>query len=274
VRIARVFPRRTKASPDDDLAFFGPPGLFPPDVDEVHVSVTFTWDIQEAERLAQEWERVAPVKIGGPALGDPGGDFVPGKYLRRGYVITSRGCPGRCSVCLAWRREGGIREVNIADGWVVQDNNLLACSEDHVRKVFRMLSRQKYAAVLSGGLEASRIELWHVDLLARSRIDQVFFAYDSPADLEPLRKAGAMLRDAGMKPKKRFCYVLIGLPGDNLKRAEERCLDVVRAGFMPFAMLYRDTTGKRERAWAAFARQWSRPAAIVTTLKKSGIELI
>lgn len=27
-KLARVFPRRTKASPDDDLAFFRPPELF------------------------------------------------------------------------------------------------------------------------------------------------------------------------------------------------------------------------------------------------------
>ena len=28
---------------------------------------------------------MAPVKIGGPALNDNGGDFVPGRYLKKGY---------------------------------------------------------------------------------------------------------------------------------------------------------------------------------------------
>ena len=61
--IARVFPRRTKATPRDEYAFIGDVPLFlPPDISEVHVSVTFTWDLKEAERLARAWSRVAPVK--------------------------------------------------------------------------------------------------------------------------------------------------------------------------------------------------------------------
>ena len=52
--IARVFPRRTKATPVDELAFIGDPGLFVDDMNitEVHVSVTFSWDLPEADRLA------------------------------------------------------------------------------------------------------------------------------------------------------------------------------------------------------------------------------
>ena len=49
MKIARVFPRRTKATPDDPLAFTGPPpkgGL--PDMEEVHVSVAFTYDMEKA----------------------------------------------------------------------------------------------------------------------------------------------------------------------------------------------------------------------------------
>lgn len=69
--ILRVFPRRTKATPRDEYAFIGDVPLFlPPDISEVHVSVTFTWDLKEAERLARAWSRVAPVKIGGPATGE------------------------------------------------------------------------------------------------------------------------------------------------------------------------------------------------------------
>ena len=92
MRIIRVFPRRTKATPVDDLVRIGtPPGLFD-EADEVHISVTFTWDLPFAEKLARQWRDVAPVKIGGPATGEKGGDFVPGMYLKNGYVITSRGC--------------------------------------------------------------------------------------------------------------------------------------------------------------------------------------
>ena len=83
-RLARVFPRRTKATPDDALAFCGAPDLFV-EADEVHVDVTFTADIPKAEALAEEWRHVAPVKLGGVAYGDPGAEFVPRKYIKLGY---------------------------------------------------------------------------------------------------------------------------------------------------------------------------------------------
>ena len=89
----RVFPRKTHATPTDGMAYVGYPGLFAPKAEEIHVSVTFTWDLPLAERLARAWEPYGPVSIGGPAIGSPGGSFTPGLYLRRGYVITSAGAP-------------------------------------------------------------------------------------------------------------------------------------------------------------------------------------
>ena len=62
MRIIRVFPRKTKATPDDALAYFGPPDLFA-EADEVHVSVTFTYDKAIAEKLAEDWRYVAPVLV-------------------------------------------------------------------------------------------------------------------------------------------------------------------------------------------------------------------
>ena len=130
--IARVFPSRTNASPTDELAFFDEPPLFLPPIKEVHVSVTFSWDVPRAEQLAKSWEKIAPVKIGGPAMGMAGQEFVSGRYLKQGYVITSRGCPNRCWFCSVWRREGlKLRELQVTDGWNVLDDNLLACSDEH-----------------------------------------------------------------------------------------------------------------------------------------------
>lgn len=61
--IARVFPRATACTPKDEYAFVGDiPLFFPEDITEVHVSVTFSWDLPEAERLARAWGRIAPVK--------------------------------------------------------------------------------------------------------------------------------------------------------------------------------------------------------------------
>ena len=267
MRLARVFPRRTKATPDDELAFIGSPDLFTPTmgIDRVHISVAFTWDLPAAERLTKEWARIAPVEIGGPATGQGGGGFEPGMYLKKGYVITSRGCPNRCWFCSVWRREGDeLRELPVTDGWIVQDDNLLSCSENHIREVFSMLARQKNRPIFSGGLEARKLEKWHVEELLKLKPKQMFFAYDTPDDRDPLFGAGKLLLQNGFTRKSQNlrAYVLIGYPKDTMEAAEQRLNECMDAGFLPFAMLYRDYTGDRNHDWIKFAWPWQRPAAI------------
>lgn len=131
-RIIRVFPRKTRATPDDELsAIDRAPGFFD-EADEVHVSVTFTYDKVRAEQLAEQWRWVAPVKIGGVAYGDESLVFKPGMYVRPGYTITSRGCPRRCWFCGVWKKWPTANPLPIHDGWNVLDDNLLACPRDHV----------------------------------------------------------------------------------------------------------------------------------------------
>jgi hypothetical protein len=271
--LARVFPRRTRATPDDPMAFTEPPGLFPPTAAAVHVSVAFTYDLPRAEWLAKQWERIAPVTIGGPATGQPGGDFTPGLYLKLGYTITSRGCPNRCWFCSVWKREGrAMRELPIRDGWNVQDDNLLACSESHVRAVFAMLAKQKHRAEFTGGLEAARLLDWHVDLLAELKPrPSLFCAYDTADDYEPLRLAGRKLFAAGFTRESHDlrCYVLIGWPQDTMVAAENRLRQSWLAGFLPMAMLWRNDRGDRLPEWRTFQRHWARPASIAAMCRRS-----
>jgi hypothetical protein len=264
VKTARVFPRRTNATPTDNLAFVGDPGLFTPEVDEVEISVTFTWDIPEGERLYRAWKHIAPVSIGGPALGERGEEFVPGKYLKDGYVITSRGCPNNCWFCSVPKREGDIRELPITQGWNVLDDNLLACSDAHVGNVFFMLLRQQHKAEFTGGLEAARLQDWHIDYLSEIKPKQIFFAYDTPDDLEPLRDAGNRLIEAGFTTASHSlrCYVLIGYPKDTIEKAEIRLRETMECGFTPMAMLWRNDRGHRDSRWMKFQRVWAKPAII------------
>ena len=152
-RIIRVFPRGTRATPTDELAYFGPPDRNA-EADEVHVSVAFTYDKSWAEHLAEKWRHVAPVKVGGVAYGDSGQEFVPGRYIRHGYGFTSRGCPRRCWFCSVWRRDPVPRLLPITDCWNILDDNLLACPRGHVEAVFAMLRRQGRQIEFTGGLEA------------------------------------------------------------------------------------------------------------------------
>lgn len=268
----RVFPRRTNATPVDDMVRIGEqPGMFD-ECDEVHISVAFEWDLPAAERLEKAWRHVAPTKIGGPATGERSGNFEPGMYIKKGYTITSRGCPNKCWFCSVWRREGCIvRELPIRDGWNILDDNLLACSDEHIRAVFAMLGRQQHYSILTGGLEAARLKPWHAKALREIKTKRVFFAYDTPDDLEPLREAGRIMLSAGFTTASHSlrCYVLCGWPTDTIPAAEIRMRETLDAGFTPMAMLWRDKGGEKQRDWRRFQTEWARPALIYNQNRKS-----
>jgi hypothetical protein len=274
--IARVFPQRTSATPRDELAFIGDPPLFlPRSISEVHVSATFTWDLPEAQRLVRAWARIAPVKLGGPATGMRGEGFTPGLYLRQGYTITSRGCPNHCWFCTVPQREGPVRELSVMPGNVVLDDNLLACSRQHVEHVFAMLERQ-HEVSFTGGLEAARLQPWHAEALWKLRPRQMFFAFDTENDWEPLVEAGRLLRALGFRGKSPRrphralrAYVLVGFPKDTLIKAEQRLRatwDV--AGFVPMAMLWQPAVGEAAPGWASLHKTWSRPAMTAAAMKR------
>ncbi len=263
--IARVFPRRTKATPVDELSFCDVPPFFTEGITAVHVSVCFTWDIPRGEYLAKQWESVAPVKIGGPAFNQPGGEFQPGMYLKEGYTITSRGCPNKCWFCSVPKREKGLRELEIKEGNNILDDNLLACSDGHIIKVFEMLEKQSKVE-FTGGLEAKALKEWHIPYLARIKPSQMFFAYDGPEDKDDILKASVMLRD--FRRDQLRCYVLIGYPKDNLENAEERLKWIWSLGFMPMAMLWKNTKGDTDPNWKPLQRQWARPAIIKSMMNE------
>ena len=269
-KIARVFPTRTAATPNDELAFWDvPPMLALPEIDEVHISVSFSWDMARAEWLAKQWEQVGvPVIIGGPTFNEPSSEFIPGKYLKDGYTITSRGCPNRCWFCSVWKREPEMKELVIRDGWNLLDDNILACSEKHLTEVFAMLKRQKHQAEFTGGLEAALLTRRHVEMLKDLNPAQMFFAYDTPDDLEPLIAASALLDEAEFTRNKRRCYVLIGHPKDTMDDAERRLQKAWSLGFLPFAMLWRNESGGRNQDWMKFQKLWARPAIIKSRMKK------
>ncbi len=262
--IIRVFPRRNKATPDDDMAFVGDPLLFKPEADEVHISCTFTWDMPEAERLAESWSKYYKnVKLGGPAYDDPGGDFIPGKYLKRGYVITSRGCIRNCEFCYVVKREGGIRELPITDGRNILDNNILATTHHHQQAVFDMLTKQK-SVRFSGGLDVMLFNESTVNLLNSIKVKAVFFAYDKLYQKPYLEIASKLLKSIGYNRNKMYCYVLVNFQNDTMDNAEDRLKYIVSIGMTPFAMYYRDDGSSLiiDDQWRRFIRHWSRPALI------------
>lgn len=270
-RIIRVFPRRTRATPDDALAYFGPPDMRA-EADEVHISVTFTYDKAVAEQLAELWKSVAPVKIGGVAYGDTSLEFIPGRYIRPGYTITTRGCPRRCWFCGVWKKWPTVNVMPIYDGWNILDDNLLAAPRPHVEAVFEMLRRQNRRVEFTGGLEALSLQDYQVDLLASlTPRPNMFFAYDPDDEFDTLESAARRLLAAGFtKASHRLrCYVLVGVPKDTFEAAERRLRQMTDIGFTPFAMLWKPSNASEAKwtpgpEWKPFQRRWMRPAIIHT----------
>jgi hypothetical protein len=257
----RVFPRQTKWTPTDELAFIGDPPLFRPKEQPVRISITFTWDIPEGKRLYESWKKYyQDVQIGGPAFDDRGDNFIPGLFLKPGVTITSRGCPRRCPWCFVPKREGTIRELPICDGWIIQDNNLLACSDEHIEATMTMLRRQKRAAIFSGGLDPRLFNDWHRKLLDSIRFHELWFSCDHPNHFSLLKQTAKILD--GIPTSKWRAYVMIGYDGESISVAEKRLSQVYELGFLPFAQLYQ---GKNKiiynKEWRNLNRKWSRPAA-------------
>lgn len=267
-RILRVFPRQTSMTPMDALAFVGDPPLAlfrpkPEQIAEVHVSVTFTWDIEEGNRLVHAWANYYPVvRMGGPALGHCGEDFVAGRYVRHGVTFTTRGCNRNCPWCLVPGREGLLRELpDFPAGHIIQDNNILQAYRHHWELVIQMLSTQR-AVTFAGGLDARLLTGQIADDLQLLRIKELFLAADCEQALPALEKALARLRE--LPRYKKRVYVMIAYNGESIADAQSRLEAVWQMGAIPFAQLYQpaDRYLQYDQEWRTLARTWSRPAAI------------
>lgn len=242
------------------------------EADEVHVSVTFSEDVAIAERLAEQWKHVAPIKVGGVAYGDDSLEFIPGRYIGPGYTITSRGCPRKCWFCGVWKKWPTVNPMPIYPGWNVLDDNLLAAPRWHVEAVFGMLRQydRKQRVTFTGGLEALSLQEYQVELLASLRPKPaMFWAYDPGDEFETLERAARLMLEAGFTAASHRLrvYVMIGFPKDTFDLAEKRLMQMMGIGLTPMAMLWSPDKPSQERyrpapEWKAFQRRWARPAII------------
>lgn len=275
MNILRVFPKKTSYTPTDQLAYY-PNGITQapawnifPEFEEIHISCAFTWDKKYCEDLAFQFRSTQdkPVMLGGPAFGSKAQDFVQGLYLKPNITFTSRGCNNNCPWCIVPKIEGKLKEIQICQGNVIQDNNFLQTSRHHKDQVFEMLKNQKRIQ-FKGGLEADLIDDYFIENVRGLKIDELWLACDTDGAFKKLEIAVTKLAKAGFSREKLKCYVLID--GD-ISKNEERLQKIWHAGAMPFAQLYRDfteTKTKYQKEVEKFARSWQRPACINTHMKK------
>jgi hypothetical protein len=265
MNIIRVFPRKTSLTPVDELSFIGeaPLPLFMPKAEEVHISVTFTWDIEEGYRLLEWWGSYYPVvKIGGPAFHNNENNFIPGRYIKQGVTFTTKGCNNNCPWCMVPDYEGKLVECDhFPPGWIIQDNNLLQASTQHIDNVFSMLRKQKRLISFPGGIQASLINDNFIEQLKTIRIDQLFLAADTLAALKPLSKAIKLLSFLTRRQIRVYC--LIGM-NETIDQAKSRLETIWELGALPFAQLYQppDHYINYSKEWRSVSREWTRPAAM------------
>jgi len=275
MKILRVFVRKTSQTPIDDYVRIGIPDLFrPKDVDEVHISALFTWDIEEALKLQKDYLQYYPkVLVGGPAFANDSYDqnFYPGRYVKKGITITTRGCNNNCPWCLVPKIEGKFREINIEPGEIIQDNNILLANKNHLRKVFRMLRTQKQIRFL-GGLDKRLLKDWHIEELRSLKILELWLSFDSWDNKKDFIKIIEKLKISGFKRNQIRCYVLAGF-NESIMASEDRLRFVYECGALPYIQVYQPISGKkrfageRAREDNLFVRRWSRPAIIKTMNK-------
>lgn len=280
--ILRIFPNYSKQYTPTDRYVYCPPIINKQksvdvpliatntDVSEIHISCIFSWDRPWCEDFRYQLEgRVkVPIKIGGPAYGSSATDFVPGMYLKRNIIFTTRGCNNNCPWCNVPKLEGRLKELPILPGNWIQDNNFLQANRTHKEKVFDMLKKQR-GICFKGGLEADLIDEHFISGIRDLKIAELWLACDTDARLPEFKKACERLKNAGFSRDKIKCYCLSY--GKNRDKDNARAEAIYEAGAMPSVQLYRDfsdTKTKYSRDWEQWARSWQRPAAIKAHMEK------
>ena len=165
------------------------------------------------------------------------------------YGFLTRGCPNRCKWCIVPVKEGDIRpymdiEEFIADkkSAILMDNNVLA--HEWGIKQLEKIAKLKIKVDFNQGIDCRRIDASIAKLLAKIRwLEAVRLACDTKAQMKHVEKAVKYMRQAGVKPERYNCYVLVT---EDLEDAYERVMFLKRLNIDPYAQAYRDFTLKVE----------------------------
>lgn len=204
------------------------------------VSVPFTWDLPTVHhQISQRDYRYDRVAVGGPAVDimplflanipdvEIGGE-LPGVLQKVNHLATrtTLGCPNHCEFCAIGQRyiEGPcFRELtDWPDRSVICDNNLLAASRRHFRRVINRLKKHPFAD-FNQGLDASLLDWQHVDLLTELKKPIIRIAWDTIGQESKVMRAIGLLKSGGIPKSRIRCYVMIGYkdtPDEALYRLE------------------------------------------------------
>lgn len=221
----------------------------------LYLSVPFTWLLDKARFLAIGHK--GPVLVGGPAIKLLACDWAETSdvcdydvlsFYNPLATFTTRGCLRSCSFCAVPKIEGEFRELN---SWkpnpIICDNNILAASKKHFKKVIDRVRIFPYVD-FNQGLDARLFTPWHADQLARLRAVKIRFAFDHVNMESGVGDAIQLCRKFHLKDL--GVYILIGFQ-DNPEDAHYR-LETVRSwGIRPNPMRYQPLDALQKNDYVA-----------------------
>ena len=219
-----------------------------------HLSVAFTWKLDEAYTRAQ-WATALGYRVvaGGPALflvkmqhriadvAEVGGDFHDAVWRHNpDATIASRGCPVGCWFCIVPKMEG--RTFTLIPDFPVRpvlcDNNLSGLPLDYQRHIIQRYTDEGIRLTdANSGFEPQTFsdEVYHLwSPLINAGGGPWRFAYDEMRERENALRVMEMLADE--PPSRKRVYVLIGNEsfGECMTRIEE----VIAHGCEPHVQPY------------------------------------
>lgn len=213
--------------------------------DVKYISVPFTWLLDKAHESIAGWP--GETVIGGPALMYPNDcpGWDPLFIVNPLAMFTTRGCPNNCSFCAVPKLEGDLREISdFRPAPLICDNNLLAASKKHIRKVVDSLKQFKFVD-FNQGLEARRftteIAGWFGELRCKVR-----FGFDHIGQDAVVKQAIDLCHQQSTKDVGVYC--LIGY-NDTPEEAMAR-LELVRSwGVLPNPMRYQPLDARKKNEY-------------------------
>src|SRR5262245_55151640 len=212
--------------------------------DVAHLSVAFTWKLDEARARAQ-WYRALGyrVRAGGPAtfvrkayladVAEVGGEFPDAvRFHHPLATIASRGCPVGCWFCIVPKMEG--RDFTLLPEFPVRpilcDNNLSALPADYQEHIVARYRAEGVPLLdANSGFEPRTFDDEVYARWAPINRGPWRFAYDDMPEREYVRRVMSMLRE--LPPKRKRVYVLIG--NEPFAACLERIREVIAWGGEP-----------------------------------------
>ena len=180
-------------------------------VDKIYVSCIFTKNKEDC----QEW-------VGSAEIGGTGFDLhkklppeIEAVKPRINYGKTTTGCIRHCEFCCVPEKEGGIKIIgDLYDVWdgkskrvCLIDNNVLAVKK-HFLKVCGQAQKEGIQIEFNQGLDIRLLDEEIARELKKTRLSELWFAWDNVKDEGVVRSGIELLNKVGIKSM-RF-YVIVG----------------------------------------------------------------